>query len=250
METGAQLAERIMAEIEAEVAEVEDRTRELKKQLPELTKAKDDAWDEYAGPAANKDKGDEAAGQKYEQAFTREMGVMDAIKRNGLRISTLRSPDEFDRRMTEAINKKGGIKRMTEEATKERTKKPTARDRGVPEIYLNAETGNFKVGADARYKSDLVSSALGIPDESRLQDFEPKDAEKRLAERDWTPFLERKREILAEKERKAAERAKEKEQAAREKAAAKEQAKQDAAAAKAAGQAAPDPKPGSKGKSK
>jgi hypothetical protein len=240
-----------MAEVEAEVAEVEERTRELKLQLPELTKAKDDAFDLYAGPGVDKNKADESAGSRYEQAFTAEMLTMDAIKRNALRISTLRSPEEFDRRMEAVINARGGIKRMNEAATKERVKKPTARDRGVPEIYLNPETGNFKVGADARYKSDLVSSALGIADESRLQDFDAKDAEKRLAEREWTPFLDRKKEILAEKERKAKEREKEREEAARTKAEEKSKAdakkKADAESARAAkesGQATPDPKGG------
>jgi hypothetical protein len=200
MSQGAQLAERVMAEIEEEVAEIKARTQELKAQLPDLQRAKDAAWDEYAGPDAPEEE-DKEAGRRYEIAYKQQFSVTDAIKKNGKAIEKLRSPDEFDRRMELAINQRGGIKRMTEENAK--PKKATARDRGVPEEYLNAETGNFKVGADARYKSDLVSSALGLEDSSRLVDFDAKDAESRLQERGWMSFLDRKREIIKEKEAKA-----------------------------------------------
>jgi hypothetical protein len=256
MSQGAQLAERVMAEIEEEVAEIKARTQELKAQLPDLQRAKDAAWDEYAGPDAPEEE-DKEAGRRYEIAYKQQFSVTDAIKKNGKAIEKLRSPDEFDRRMELAINQRGGIKRMTEENAK--PKKATARDRGVPEEYLNAETGNFKVGADARYKSDLVSSALGLEDSSRLVDFDAKDAESRLQERGWMSFLDRKREIIKEKEAKAEARAKEKEEAARLKAEEKEKAAtekanakaQAAAEAKAKGEATPDPKPGaSKGKAK
>jgi hypothetical protein len=249
-----------MADVEDEVKEIQDKTRELKAQLPELQRAKDEAYDKYAGPGVDldaKSEESEEAGRLYELAFKRQLAVTDAIKRNEKEVEKLRSPEEFDRRMEQSINAQGGIKRMTETAAK--PKKQTAKDRGVPDVYLNAETGNFKVGADARYKSDLVSSALGLDDSSRLMDFDAKDAEARLTERGWMSFLDRKREIIAEKERKSAERAKEREEAARvkaeEKAAAKAKADQEKAsaaeskAAKAEGQAVPDPKPG-KGKAK
>lgn len=72
-------------------------------------------------------------------------------------------------------------------------------NKNVPKIYLN-DKGKFQVGKDARYKSDLVKSALGIEDDSMLMKFTVKDAEKRLAERSWTGFLDRKRQILADKE--------------------------------------------------
>lgn len=219
-----------MAEIEDEVAELLAKTADLKVQLPELTQAKDEAWDAFRGPDPGASL-DESAGQRYEQAFTREMSVLDAIKKNERRIKELRSPDEFDSRMEQHINAKGGIRKMTEQATK--PKKQTARDRGVPEVYLNEETGNFKVGADARYKSDLVTSALEQEDDSRLMTFDPKDAVKRLQERGWMTFLDRKKEILAEKQAKAEARAKEREEAARVKAeekAAKEKEKAEAKA--------------------
>jgi hypothetical protein len=73
---------------------------------------------------------------------------------------------------------------------------PTARDRGVPDGYLG-EGGSFRPGMDARYKSDLIASALGLDTSKALETFDPGDAEKRIAERGWEKFLERKREILA-----------------------------------------------------
>ena len=74
--------------------------------------------------------------------------------------------------------------------------KITAKQQGVPDEYLN-EKGNFRVGQDARCKSDLVSSALGIKDPKMLHTFTPDEAEKLLKIRDWTHYLDRKREIIA-----------------------------------------------------
>lgn len=62
----------------------------------------------------------------------------------------------------------------------------TARDQGVPDVYL-AESGNFKPGYDAKYKSDLVNSVLGEP--TKLVQFEADDALERLQQRDWVKYL-------------------------------------------------------------
>lgn len=246
---GTQLAAEIMDQISVEVAEAEEQVVELKRYLPELESEKDAAWEEFSPKGKGDAPIDEAASKRYDAAFKRVMTAHDAIKKVTKTIKDLQSPEEFDRRMEKTINERGGIKRMTDEKTP-KVAKPTARDQGVPDVYLN-EKGNFQIGKDARYKSDLVSSALGIEDSSRLQDFEPKDAEKRLAARDWTSFLDRKREIIAEKERKATERAAEREEAQRVKAQEKEAAKEakaaekkktTAAAAATGGKGQPDPK--------
>jgi len=79
-----------------------------------------------------------------------------------------------------------------------KTNEKTARDQGVPAEYLS-EKGSFRPGLDARYKSDLVSSALGLDDSKRLVTYEPKDAEKRLAQRGWTKFLRERRKRLEAK---------------------------------------------------
>lgn len=156
--------------------------------------------------------------------------------------------------------------------------KETAKDQGVPDAYLG-ENGNFKIGMDARLKSDLVQSATGLitkeaPGNS-LHVFTEKEAIALLEKRDWTSFLTRKREIIAQDEARKAETASKREEAARVRAAEKEQKDKERAEAKAAktaekeaaakvaaaeasakkadGQAAPDPKPsrssGSKSKS-
>ncbi|MGH3019169.1 MAG: hypothetical protein ACRDNR_03290 [Gaiellaceae bacterium] len=91
-------------------------------------------------------------------------------------------------------------------AAKEHKKsQPTARDRGVPDAYLG-ESGSFRPGLDARYKSDLIASALGLETSKALETFEPADAEKRIAERGWETFLSRKREILAAQAEKVTEK--------------------------------------------
>lgn len=56
-----------------------------------------------------------------------------------------------------------------------------------------------RVGMDAQYKSDLVSSALEIESKDALMTFTVADAKRRLAARGWTPWLERKRAALAAK---------------------------------------------------
>lgn len=167
-----------------------------------------------------------AAQRTVDNSRKREAGIMANIAHTKRKIAQLEDPSESDRRVEVK-------ERTTEARRRSNMAKETAKDQGVPDAYLNAETGNFKVGMDARYKSDLVNSALGVEGVGMLSKFEPKDAEARLAKRGWEEFLDRKRQIIAEKEAKAAESAAAKEAAAREKADAKKAAQAERAAAKA-----------------
>lgn len=75
-------------------------------------------------------------------------------------------------------------------------KKVTARDQGVPEVYLS-ESGSFKPGYDAKLKSDLIVAVLG---DGRLHTFTAEEAMAILESRGWVPMLEASR---AARERKA-----------------------------------------------
>ena len=120
-------------------------------------------------------------------------------------------------------------RRATMPSTK--TKKPTAKDQGVPDAYL-ADNGNFKPGLDARYKSDLITSILGEKNPKSLHTFEAADAQKRLEQRGWQGFLAKAKIAREAAVAKKASRAKK----ARANAAAKKTASTD-------GQVTPDPKP-------
>lgn len=257
--------ERLEREIEQErnlLQRANDRLVNVERETEELAEREKAAWQKYEATGES----DEDLRQEWESLaddHSRSVRVMqqtlDAITKYEREILMLQQPEELERRKLVSA-KMAGIRReytiMAEDGTEKTvTKKPTARDRGVPDVYLN-DAGNFKIGMDARYKSDLVNAALGIENEAALMSFEPADAEKRLAEREWTSFLDRKKEIIAEKEAKAQERATAREQAARERAEAKAEAKAAkdaekaekaaagaAAEAKAEGQALPDPKP-------
>ena len=123
----------------------------------------------------------------------------------------------------------------------------TPREKGVPDSYLS-ESGKFVPGKDATYKSDLVNSALGLPLLNGAQPFKPSDAEARLEVMSWTSYLDRKRQVVADKAAKAEERkAKATAAAAGKKAAAK--AKKEAPAEETPAEETPrnevkpDPKP-------
>jgi hypothetical protein len=196
------------------------------------------------------------------------------------RINQLRSPGEHERRTNDKLANIQSVRRLRMAENEEKQKKPTPADQGVPAQYLNEAGTSFKIGMDARLKSDLVSSITGeITTENpgaSLHVFSEAEARKILEARDWMGFLERKQAILAEKNAKSEARQKEREEAARVKAAEKEakaQEREQAKAAKAAereaakveaaknaeggaaadakgkGQAVPDPK-GGKGKSR
>ena len=82
------------------------------------------------------------------------------------------------------------------EATEAKPKKVTARDQGVPEVYLS-EAGTFKPGYDAKLKSDLLTAVLGP---KTLHEWTAEDALAVLESRGWLPFLEQSR---AARERKS-----------------------------------------------
>lgn len=127
-------------------------------------------------------------------------------------------------------------------AEQDKPAKVTPKDQGVPAEYLNDEGTAFKIGMDARLKSDLVNSALGLitksdPGESKHV-FSEKEAVALLEKRGWTHFLDRKRDLekekaekkakaQAEREAKAKEKAEEKERKAAEKKAAADAKKSD-----------------------
>lgn len=87
-------------------------------------------------------------------------------------------------------------------AAEAKAAKQTARDQGFPDVYLS-EGGNFKPGKDARAKSDLIKSALGITDDSMEHKFTVDEAMALLQARNWVPFLTAKKESLEAKAAKA-----------------------------------------------
>lgn len=66
--------------------------------------------------------------------------------------------------------------------------KPEVRPRNldVPLEYLRFKDGPFLPGHDAKYKSDLVKSALG-----ESTKFDRREAEERLRQRGWLVFLDK-----------------------------------------------------------
>lgn len=116
------------------------------------------------------------------------------------RLIKLQSSDEIERRR-EVNNRVKEVRKVAA------SKKETARDQGVPGTYLGAN-GNFKPGLDARYKSDLITSALGEKIGPKgLHQFTKESAMERLAQRDWLPHLEKakkSREVKAAKKAEAA----------------------------------------------
>jgi hypothetical protein len=108
------------------------------------------------------------------------------------------SPVEHERRRN-ISNRLQEVRRVATNGKK----KETARDQGVPGTYLGAN-GNFKPGLDARYKSDLITSALGEKIGPKgLHQFTKESALERLAQRNWLPHLEKakkNREAKAAKE--------------------------------------------------
>lgn len=116
-------------------------------------------------------------------------------------IKKLQSPQEIERRR----NTSNHLKEVRKVAN---NKKETAKDQGVPGTYLGAG-GNFKPGLDARFKSDLITSALGekIGPEGMHQ-FTRDAALEFLAKRGWLPHLEKAKKSRDAKAAKKAEKAK------------------------------------------
>jgi hypothetical protein len=238
----------VETEISADIAETLARQKEIDDQAFDLTGERD--------TLEKRDPDDPQVGK-----LTRQIVLL--IERGTAlseRLQALRSPGEHERRVNERLVKQASLRRLTDR--RNTVAKETAKDQGFPDAYLN-EKGGFKIGMDARAKSDLVLSALGqITKENpgnSLHVFSEKEATALLQKRDWMGFLERKRALIQADEQKKAEAAKKREEQARERAAEKEKrdaekaaAKAekanaaDAAAAKAQGQATPDPKGGGK----
>jgi hypothetical protein len=219
-------AEREVATRDLERAQV--RMVELEGQIAELSSAEQKLWQKL-------ERSGQSEGQlrdQWEQADLARhrcnmeiQAAHDRVRFLIKKIAVLDSPEELARRAYVSNHMKEVRRIMAEKTTK-----PTAKDTGVPDIYLS-ETGNFKTGMDARYKSDLVLSALGLITKEKPQKslmvFEPADAEKRLAARNWTKFLIRKREIHEAEQKAKAAKAAEREEQTRQ-AAARKQAKKDA----------------------
>lgn len=180
------------------------------------------AWDKASKEVA-------AAQQRLFAAMT----TRDQIER---KLAVLDTREEYDRRAGVAVrinHLRGGNGMATS-----KTPKQTAKDQGVPDVYLSG-SGNFKPGMDARYKSDLIAAILGEKNPKALMTFEAPDASRRLEQRGWEGFLAKATAARAA----AAERKAKKAAAAKAKPAAKK------STAKAAGDVSPDPKPDPKPKS-
>jgi hypothetical protein len=81
------------------------------------------------------------------------------------------------------------------ETKPEKAPKITARDQGIPEVYLS-ESGAFRPGYDAKLKSDLISAVLG---NGVLHVFSEKEALSILESRGWVSMLEKSREARAKR---------------------------------------------------
>ncbi len=220
MQEDQQLA--VRERLDAEVEDLKSKLVEAQARIQPLSDAAQEALDTFFGKDLD-DAIDPAAEKAYDRAQHAFERGLDNVAFLKSKIELLQSEEEFDRRCN--------VQTRVVTARKARmAKKETAKDQGVPEIYL-AESGNFKPGLDARYKSDLINSALGEKGKGQLAEFDAKDAIKRLQQRNWISFLERKKEIIKEKEAKAAKAKAEKDEKAREAAAAKAvKAAQDKAA--------------------
>jgi hypothetical protein len=98
--------------------------------------------------------------------------------------------------MATTKTRKSSTPKATEPVAVEKPAKVTARDQGVPAVYLNDESGTFKPGYDAKLKSDLINAVLGS---GVLHVFTEKDALAILESRGWMPMLEKSREARAKK---------------------------------------------------
>lgn len=213
----------VQEKIDFEIAVQMDRIAEQELLLPEAQGEYDAAWDEWLVDAKAHPDDDPPAEieNRVDGASRRIHGIYANISTAKANIKRLQNPAELQRRMqtTERLIALRERSNMSEDG---KTKKPTAKDQGVPSEYLNPDTGNFRIGMDARLKSDLVNSALGIESAEALHTFSEKEALKLLETRGWMRFLDRKKEIIAAKEEKAAAAAQAKEERARERAAEKE----------------------------
>lgn len=181
-------------------------------------------------------------------------GTLECFRCKGCRAVVGRGDRErhFNRHKKNKSTYAKGKKMATDTETKpvkpKATPKPTAKDLGVPDVYLGAG-GNFRPGLDARLKSDLINAIIDVENKGALVKWTADEAKKLFAQfPQWKGFLIRKQEIVAAKAAAATERAAEKAESAKVKA----EAKKAAAAAKTAASGktdtgvTPDPKPSAK----
>jgi hypothetical protein len=95
--------------------------------------------------------------------------------------------------MARKSTKQSAVATPAEPVAEAKPAKVTARDQGVPEVYLS-ESGAFRPGYDAKMKSDLINAVLGSP---VLHVFTEDEALSILESRGWLPMLEKSREARA-----------------------------------------------------
>lgn len=216
---------------EAEVADLQRQWDKLEADLHSIQAEYDAAWGKER--KYEFDSIPPQVAEESDRLSKQLLTVMEQQRNVRQALDRVSVPAELERRLQDANYTAASVERIKKMAA-EKPAKQTARELGVPDIYLS-ESGNFIPGKDARYKSDLVNSALGISTPEMAMTFEPNDAEVRLQARGWMGFLTRKREILAAKAAKA--------EATK---AAKPAAKKATAKPKAdATEVKPDPKPAS-----
>jgi hypothetical protein len=217
--------------VEAEVARLQDISAQQGAKLPALDRDQRAAEKAEARAWAKMVKaGEPNCGPVFEAwtlahtNFARAQAayerVFDGIRSNQDRIDRVRSNRELAKRTTTY----GRINTMAATATK--SNKKTAKDLGVPDVYLGPN-GAFYPGGDARLKSDLILAILEQDAPDAKMEWSKADAMKLFKKfPQWAPFLTRKEEILKAKADKAASKQAEK--------AATAKAKADAKKAKAA----------------
>jgi hypothetical protein len=224
----------VMADIEKAAVIVREQLDEARTQLFALGDESEVAWTAaYKGKDPDEPVDPEAERQYVlaQRRVDRQHALINSLERKLADLTT-------GRQIEQRLDNLDRITKLRERSTK--VPKQSPKDQGVPDVYLNAENGNFRIGMDARLKSDLINSILGIittekPGDS-LHVFEEAHAMDILTARDWTGFLDRKRELSAEQATKKAARDAEKEERARVRAEEKK-ARDDAKAAEKAAKA-------------
>jgi len=202
---------KVEAKLQEEIADLEAKRRACD----------DEAFDlQPQVHAALKENPDDPAALR---AHDRLIALLSRGTALNFKLTELRSPAEFERRVAAQTYK---TERITKMATTAKKGKTNAKDQGFPEVYLG-ENGNFRPGMDARAKSDLVDAVLGLePSAAALHAFTEEEAKGLIASRGWQSFVAAKKKIVEAKAAKAAARAAEKE--------AREKERAEAKAAKAA----------------
>ena len=176
----------IMKRVEREIQLARGEWLDVTQKIPpaqaeyDAAQAAEAKYDNYDKPLPEK------VAKRTDHALQILFGWMDRKVVLENTIKKLQSPAEHERRR-ETNNRLKEVRKVAAS----NNKKQTARDQGVPASYLGAN-GNFKPGLDARYKSDLITSALGekIGDKG-LHQFTRDSALERLEQRGWLPHLEK-----------------------------------------------------------